>query len=192
MTPETRRRVIRYGIALDLVILATGVGLLLPGHPYVLLCTFIGACALASWKGGWAGGGAAIAASLLAIFSSFWGAEIDASLLVAFVIGSVASVAAIRAAMMPRAPRVALPEPAVEPMLAPVVAFDRTTDEQRARYADLERLAAEETSWRKADGERRKRLDEERALADAEVRRRAAAEEDAERKRLEAEREELQ
>src|ERR1051325_7994763 len=108
MTPETRRRVIRYGIALDLVILATGVGLLLPGHPYVLLCTFIGACALASWKGGWAGGGAAIAASLLAIFSSFWGAEIDAQLLVAFVIGSVASVAAIRAALMPRAPRVAL------------------------------------------------------------------------------------
>jgi CheY-like chemotaxis protein len=198
MTPETRRRVIRYGIALDLVILATGVGLLLPGHPYVLLCTFIGACALASWKGGWAGGLTAIAASLLAIVSSFWGSEFDASLLVAFAIGSVTAVAAIRAAMMPRAPRVALAEPplvrTMEPMIAPanVVAFERTSDEQRARYADLGRLAAEEESWRRADGERRKRLEEEQKLADAEVRRRAEARDDAERKRLEAEREALQ
>ncbi|HEV7921773.1 MAG TPA: response regulator [Thermoanaerobaculia bacterium] len=196
MTPDTRRRVIRYGIALDLVILATGVGLLLPGHPYVLLCAFIGACCLAAWKGGWAGGVTAIAASLLAIVTSFWGMEFDASLLIAFVVGSVAAVAAIRAAMMPRAPRVALAEPATEPMLfdAPpnVIAFERTSDEQRARYADLERLASEEASWRKADGERRKRLDEERLLAEAEVRRRAEAAEDAERKRLEAEREALQ
>ena len=38
MTPETRRNVFRYGIAIDLVILATGVGMLLaaPGAvPFV-------------------------------------------------------------------------------------------------------------------------------------------------------------
>ncbi len=41
MTPETRRRVLRYGIAIDLVILATGIGLLYPAGTPVLFSIYI-------------------------------------------------------------------------------------------------------------------------------------------------------
>ncbi|MBV9496689.1 MAG: response regulator [Acidobacteria bacterium] len=192
MTPETRRRVIRYGIALDLVILATGVGLLFPGYPYVLLGAFIGACALAAWKGGWAGGFTAIGASVLAILSSFWGEEFDLRLLTIFAIGSLAAVALVRTMLRPRAPKTLLAEAeptplTIEPPPPNVVAFERTAaaeaearGEAERRRVEDERKAAEVAAAR-AEGERRKALEEAAARKLEEEQREAARAEEAQR-----------
>ena len=94
MTPETRRRVFTYGIAIDLVILATGVGLLYPTEVWLLLASFIGAVTLASWKGGWKGAATAIVLSSVALFSLFT-PQFNPSHLIAFVGASIVAAAII-------------------------------------------------------------------------------------------------
>jgi CheY-like chemotaxis protein len=56
MTEQTRRNVLRYGIAIDLVIMAAGVGMLMPATPALLLSAFTIATALSVWRGRWQGG----------------------------------------------------------------------------------------------------------------------------------------
>ncbi|HVE72265.1 MAG TPA: response regulator [Thermoanaerobaculia bacterium] len=71
MSPETRRNLFRYGIAIDLVILATGVGMFLPPKPSVLLLAFAVAVLVSAWKGGWQGGLAALGLSVIALAAMF-------------------------------------------------------------------------------------------------------------------------
>ena len=71
MTPETRRNVLRYGIAIDLVILATGAAMLLPPMPVGLLLIFGVAVLLSVWKGGWQGGLTALLLSVIALATMF-------------------------------------------------------------------------------------------------------------------------
>jgi glucose-6-phosphate-specific signal transduction histidine kinase len=72
MKPSTRKRVLTYGIPVDLIILATGVGLLLPSIPALgLIAVYAVAVLLSSWKSGWRGGVTATvfgAVVLLALF----------------------------------------------------------------------------------------------------------------------------
>ncbi|HEX8254469.1 MAG TPA: hypothetical protein VF846_15095, partial [Thermoanaerobaculia bacterium] len=67
MTEQTRRSVLRYGIAIDLVILAAGVTMLLPPTPAVLIAVFTVASSLGAVRGGWRGGAVAIFLSLFAL-----------------------------------------------------------------------------------------------------------------------------
>src|ERR1051326_9080654 len=48
----SKREIVHIGIAIDVVILAAGVGLLYP-VPDVLFLAFTATAALATWKGGW-------------------------------------------------------------------------------------------------------------------------------------------
>lgn len=69
MNTETRRRVLRYAIAINLVIFVTGVGLLLPQlSGDAMLYLYLVAVALAAWKGG--GSKGALLATLLSVIAA--------------------------------------------------------------------------------------------------------------------------
>lgn len=95
MTPETRRRVFQYGIAIDLVIVATGIGLLYPSGALLLGSFYVGAVALAAWKGGWKGAATAIVLSVI-FLPLFFGQFAAATPLFAFVAGSAVAAAVVR------------------------------------------------------------------------------------------------
>jgi CheY-like chemotaxis protein len=72
MTPQIRKALFRYGIAIDLVIFATGVALLFHRLPAMGLAFIYGAAILLSvWRGGWRGVATATAGSLLAMAFAF-------------------------------------------------------------------------------------------------------------------------
>ncbi|HEX2059168.1 MAG TPA: hypothetical protein VHK90_00360, partial [Thermoanaerobaculia bacterium] len=71
MTEQTRRNVLRYGIAIDLVIMATGVGMLVPATAPLLIGAYAVAVALSVWKGGWKGGLTAMLLSVAALVGVF-------------------------------------------------------------------------------------------------------------------------
>ena len=71
MTEQTRRNVFRYGIAIDLVILATGIGMLLPVTAPLLIGAYAAAVALSVWRGGWQGGLTALVLSQIALLGAF-------------------------------------------------------------------------------------------------------------------------
>jgi CheY-like chemotaxis protein len=74
MTDQTRRNIFRYGIAIDLVILATAVGMLLDAPTAALLIfIYAAAVALSVWKGGWTGGMTALLLSVVAMVAVFPG-----------------------------------------------------------------------------------------------------------------------
>jgi CheY-like chemotaxis protein len=190
MTTEARKRVLRYAIAADLVILVTGIGLLFPsisGNTLVVL--YVLAVAGAAWKGGgWRGSLLAMLLSLLAAYVAF--GAMDSRHAGALVVMSVA-ITAISFLMTPRKPREAAPvvelpknEPPVAP-LASVLTFeraDREAEEREAARVESEKKLAE----KKLAAEREAvRLEAERAALEAEARRvreREAARVEAERK----------
>lgn len=206
MTEETRRNIFRYGIAVDLVILATGVGMLLPMPPRALIVVFVAAIALAVWKGGWKGGGVALLLAILALAFIF-PEDFDAARLIEFSGAAVAAGAIVSAAMIPR---VRVMHPAAATLRTNVVAFTapaideeeiaresyerqrlaRTLEETAARQIDAirdaaereRRLAAEraaqerEAAERDAQEEARRRADEQRLAAEEEARHRAEEE----------------
>jgi len=69
MTPRTRKLLLRYGIAVDGVILATGIGLLFP-QPWVIALAFFAATAVAWWKSP-SGGAIAFALSIPVLLRAF-------------------------------------------------------------------------------------------------------------------------
>ena len=99
MTPETRRNVLRYGIAIDLVIVATGAGMLLPATPVLLLLVFGVAVLLSTWKGGWQGGLTALVLSLVVLATMF---PPGAGLLALFALAMAVAIGVVVAAMRPR------------------------------------------------------------------------------------------
>ena len=65
-----RRAVIEYGVAIDLVVVAAGVGLLYPTRPVLILVAFIAASTLSAWKG-WGGAAVAIVLSTICQLTMF-------------------------------------------------------------------------------------------------------------------------
>ncbi|MEA2489444.1 MAG: hypothetical protein QOH21_1236 [Acidobacteriota bacterium] len=126
MTAETRRTVLQHAVALDAIVIAVGIGYLIPGSAGVLFAAFLLAVAASAWNGGDEVGLAATAYSVIALALFFPGA-IDANTLLAFagtgaVVSTVARiarrlqkqeepevVAAAPAAVIPAADRAALP-----------------------------------------------------------------------------------
>lgn len=182
MSPQTRRNVLRYGIAIDLVILATGTGMLLPS-PALLMLFFAAAVLVSVWKGGWQGGLTALLLSVLALATLF---PVSATSLALFATATAVAGAAIAATMRSRVGTVpenavASQEPAGLPSAAPQgVAAPQITGNQPATARDVEELARESA-----------RLEAERAEAER-VRKEAAEQVARERELLEAARAETE
>src|ERR1700756_3900588 len=72
MDAATRRKFFAYAIPLDVVIVATGIGLVIPNIlPLVLIGVYVAAVALSAWKSGWVGALAAMAVSAVLLFVLF-------------------------------------------------------------------------------------------------------------------------
>jgi len=67
MAPETRRTLLRHALAVDLVIVASGVALLAPDSPVVLFLAFVTAVAISAWFAEEEAGLAATAYSVVAL-----------------------------------------------------------------------------------------------------------------------------
>src|SRR5688500_4234107 len=83
MTSDGRRTLVRHLLALDLMIVATGVGYLAPESPAILFGAFLAAVAIAAWMGGDEVGLAATAYSVITL-SLFFSGAVDVSSLMAF------------------------------------------------------------------------------------------------------------
>jgi CheY-like chemotaxis protein len=185
MTPETRRAVFRYGIAIDLVIVATGVAMLAPPSPTLQIVLFTAAVAISTWKGGWTSGLASLLLSVVAL--AFAIDTANASQIVAFAAAAFAAGAIVHAATAPRVPVAAPP-----PLGAEVLAFTRPApvdpavleqdaDEWHEVARSLERTAAQQLEQLRLNAERERREEAERAARQREAAERAAQEETARR-----------
>ncbi len=100
MTPAApifrRRSFLPYAIGFDLALIAVGASLLLPTRSGAILLPFLGAVALAAWRGGWRVGLATTAFSLLAIVITF-GANVPTGQLLLFVLSGIAASALLDA-----------------------------------------------------------------------------------------------
>ena len=180
MTPETRRNVLRYGIAIDLVIVATGAGMLLPPTPAVLLSLFGAAVLLSAWRGGWSGGLTALLLSVLVLGTMF---SVGAPALVGFVAAGVVVLAGTFARTYPWR-RLA---PAGEP-LAPIHEEARLAEEREETERERRELEARAAREREEAEREKARLEEERVRAEQMLETRLAEErEEAERERRELE-----
>jgi O-antigen ligase len=107
MTPETRRTVLQHAVALDAIVIAVGIGFLLPGSAPVLFGAFLLAVAASAWNGGDEVGLAATAYSVVALALFFPGA-IDANTLLVF--SGTGAVVASLARVARKIPKAAEPE----------------------------------------------------------------------------------
>jgi CheY-like chemotaxis protein len=147
MTAETRRNIFRYGIAIDLVILATGIGLVWPEARLLLGVAYVAAVVLSVWKGGWKAGALALVLSLAGLAYLFPTA-FAAPQLVAFAATSAALGALLLTMQRRMQPAVALPEPVPEPVPQPfiapnVITFDRDFAERPLVRAEEPPVAVE-------------------------------------------------
>src|SRR5882672_9332768 len=72
MNAATRKKLLAYAIPIDLVVVATGIGLLVPGIPSIaIIGVYVAAVALSAWKSGWAGAFAAMVLSSSLLFILF-------------------------------------------------------------------------------------------------------------------------
>ncbi|MEA2489701.1 MAG: hypothetical protein QOH21_1493 [Acidobacteriota bacterium] len=121
MTAETRRNIFQYGIAIDLVILATGVGLVWPDATVLLAVAYAAAVLLSVWKGGWKAGLVALVLAVVALAYFFPEAFPPARL-----VGFIAVSAGISALLVPASQRRLQPAIATpEPVAPNVISFDR-------------------------------------------------------------------
>jgi DNA-binding response OmpR family regulator len=176
MTTDTRRRIFRFAVAADLVILAIGVGLLYPSNALILRAAFVVAVLLAAWKSGWSGGLIAAALSLLAMAGMFR-PPLNAASLVAFAVAALVGTALVRGAMAWPRRGVVAPIPEVPAAAEPdnVVTFDRPALVPPSQPEPVEKQAddAEQTAaGERAARELAERLDAERkAMAESSARR---------------------
>ncbi len=156
MNAAARKKIFAYAIPVDLVVVATGVGLIVPRIlPLALIAVYVAAVALSAWKSGWIGALAAIVLSAVALFVLFsptvqqeqigWFAA--ASIVVAI------PMAAWGARLRKRSRWSVDPQPDLPPYV-PMIAMPRSVEETAAAAIISEvDVAARETDAR-AEGER--------------------------------------
>jgi CheY-like chemotaxis protein len=216
MKAATRKKLLAYAIPVDLVVVATGIGLLVPGiQSIAIIGIYVAAVALSAWKSGWIGAVAAIVLSsglLFVLFENSVPREQIGWLIAGGILVSI-PLAALHASRLRRRllreadallfvePEIAGPRSIEEDAAAAI--NDQRNDERyfaereaRAR-ADAERIATQRIAAEKAtiEAEYAERLKERHAELQATYdNERAAlkAEFDAARLGLEAERTELQ
>jgi CheY-like chemotaxis protein len=210
MKEQTRRNLLRYGIAIDLVILATGAGMLVPATAPLLIVVYAVAVALSMWKGGWQGSAVALVLSFTAFVFAF-PTVATAPHLATLAVSAIAAAALVRWAAQPAssgAPAeaqratgpVAVPaapaaeeEPALQdfaqralertPLAEVVSLHDSRAEAERVRLQETERVRLQE--------ELEARVAQEREAVQRELEERLAEERralEAERDRVEAER----
>lgn len=139
MTPESRGRILRLAIAMNLAIVATGVALLFPSQPVVLLAAYVAAAGFAAWKGGWEGGVLATAISTVILLLMF-NATFDESHVIGFIAAGVIVTAIMEAAgPRRRVKRAVAAQPA--PQFGRLVAVDPPLDERERLTAERRELA---------------------------------------------------
>jgi CheY-like chemotaxis protein len=212
MNAATRKKLLSYAIPVDLVVVATGIGLLVPGiQSIVIIGVYVAAVALSAWKSGWTGAVAAIVLSsglLFVLFENSVPREQIGWLIAAGILVSI-PLAALQASRLRRR---LLREADASLFVEPAIAGARSIEEEAAAAfidqpfaaereapprVDPERIAAQRFAAEKAriEGEYAERLNARQAeLQAAYDNERAAlkAEFDAARLGLEAERAELQ
>jgi CheY-like chemotaxis protein len=116
MTPATTKAVRRYGIPIDLAILATGFGMLLAGtRPVLLVIFYLSAIATSFWKGGRPSALTAGVTSLVLLFVAFGSVVHTAH-------GLVLIVFTLAMCTIPRARRVAVPVALIAPPVRALIA----------------------------------------------------------------------
>jgi CheY-like chemotaxis protein len=175
MTAQTRRNILRYGIAVDLVILATGVGMLVPATGPLLAGIFSAAVALSVWRGGWKGAATALVLSIVAMAAAFPDV-VELKHIGAMIVLAIAETAIVGYLTRPEKSPVAIPEQ----VLAPAVdeAFAQKPLE-RAELAEVVRLPTPSSKKKKKKGgaqalvsppaQERERAEQEAARAAAEA-----------------------
>ncbi|MDQ3281636.1 MAG: O-antigen ligase family protein [Acidobacteriota bacterium] len=83
MNPDTRRTLLRHALAIDLILVASGVAMLAPSSPLLVLLAFIGAIAVAAWYSEEEAGLAATAYGVVTL-SLFFTDIVDVGTLTAF------------------------------------------------------------------------------------------------------------
>lgn len=187
MTPDRRRKVVEYGIPLDLVVIATGATFLTPGQPILHLLLFLAAVVGGAWFGAWKGGASAAAFSIVALLFS---ASLPLSYYGAFVAASAALTLLIP--QLSRRPRPAAAAPPAAPATEQSIAEEIERERERISRDLNERLEAERAEMRR---QMELRLAEERARiereAHEELEREKQAVHEALQRQLDQEREEL-
>jgi CheY-like chemotaxis protein len=186
MTEQTRRNVLRYGIAIDLVIMAAGVGMLLPATPALLIGAFAVATALSVWRGGWQGGMLAGFLSLVALALVFPDV-IRPVHLATFIALGLAGSAAVAYGTRPRRMMPAFQPAAIAAASAPIA-----VPNERSSVAPVP-AAAPTPAQAPVHGQKKngkKQKDEQRARREAEARQRNEADIRERQARLAREREE--
>jgi CheY-like chemotaxis protein len=216
MNAATRKKLLAYAIPVDLVVVATGVGLLVPGiQSIAIIGVYVAAVALSAWKSGWIGAVAAILLSsglLFVLFENSVPREQIGWLVAAGVLVSI-PLAALHArrlrfkrlreadALLFVEPEIAGPRSIEEEAAAALndqIVDQRYVAEREARArAEAERLAAQRLAAEKAEieagyAERLKAHQAELQATYDNERASLKAEFDAARLGLEAERAELQ
>lgn len=212
MNAATRKKLLAYAIPIDLVVVATGIGLLVPGISAIaIIGVYVIAVALSAWKSGWAGAIAAMVLSsvlLLVLFKASVPRDEIGWLLAAGVVVSIPLAAWHASRVRRRSLRgtealLVSPEPAIAgPQSIEEAAAEALVDQQSAEREARERAENERTAAQRVRSERAaieaeyaQRLQAREAeLKAAYDNQRAAlkAEFDAARLALEAERTELQ
>ncbi len=108
MTPELKRSFIQHGVAIDLVILATGFALLFPPRPALFAAVLFAVVAASAWMGGWPAGITATCASALLLAAQF---GFGLSLLAVAVAGVLISLLVSEIATDSPSPRKSDPHP---------------------------------------------------------------------------------
>lgn len=146
---DSHRPLVRYAIAADLAVVATGVALIDPARPIFLLSVYVAAVGIAAWKSGWRAAALTIALAVVAQLLLFH-ASFDESHLVGFIAAS-AVVTVILESVSPRhtKPQKTTPDAPREYGKFFVVEpeRERTTNEPKDRHEvqrRLERAAAQQ------------------------------------------------
>ncbi len=172
MNAATRKKLLAWAIPLDLVVVATGVGLVIPGISLLtLIGVFVVAVALSAFKSGWLGALAAMALSSILLFTLFR-RTVSATEIGEFVAAALLVSIPLAAWHGQRRKNKAWEEQthadleAVPPSFAALIAVQRTAEEPQAAAAAVDKQQVMERETRaRAEGERiaaeKKKLEED-------------------------------
>src|SRR5258706_433907 len=162
MNAAPRKKLFAYAIPVDLVVVATGVGLIVPRIlPLALISVYAAAVALSAWKSGWIGALAATILSAVLLFVLF-NRTVDQELIVWFLVaGILVSIPLVawgaRARRRKRrvegqedlpplqsyVPMIAMPRSIEETAAAAIIGEDDVVAREAHARAEGERVAAE-------------------------------------------------
>jgi CheY-like chemotaxis protein len=153
MNIATRKKLLAYAMPIDLVVVATGIGLLVPGiQPVAIISVYVAAVALSAWKSGWPGAIAAVLLSAALLFVLFRASVPREQIGLLIAGGAIVSIplAALHARRVRR--RLSRAENVL--LIEPVAAGPRSIEEAAAEAIIDQRYVAEREARARADGER--------------------------------------